>query len=103
MIRRPPRSTLFPYTTLFRSTLTVGAPTYLLAEGFEGAGFENTGWTKTGTPNEDYAAFVLDGTQSLNCVGAQYLTRSFVMNTSFYLYIQVRWSVWSDYNNVIFW
>src|SRR2546430_17420802 len=23
MIRRPPRSTLFPYTTLFRSTLTV--------------------------------------------------------------------------------
>src|SRR2546425_8655562 len=25
MIRRPPRSTLFPYTTLFRSTLTPGA------------------------------------------------------------------------------
>src|SRR5258707_7274214 len=24
MIRRPPRSTLFPYTTLFRSSLTVG-------------------------------------------------------------------------------
>src|SRR5256885_8847763 len=24
MIRRPPRSTLFPYTTLFRSTLDVG-------------------------------------------------------------------------------
>src|SRR3712207_8440643 len=24
MIRRPPRSTLFPYTTLFRSGLTVG-------------------------------------------------------------------------------
>src|SRR2546425_6964382 len=24
MIRRPPRSTLFPYTTLFRSTLRVG-------------------------------------------------------------------------------
>src|SRR5688572_31783410 len=23
MLRRPPRSTLFPYTTLFRSTLTV--------------------------------------------------------------------------------
>src|SRR6266536_4980034 len=27
MIRRPPRSTLFPYTTLFRSDL-VGTPTY---------------------------------------------------------------------------
>src|SRR5258708_12881242 len=26
MIRRPPRSTLFPYTTLFRSPLRVGIP-----------------------------------------------------------------------------
>src|SRR5258707_4244196 len=26
MIRRPPRSTLFPYTTLFRSTLARSAP-----------------------------------------------------------------------------
>src|SRR3712207_6981445 len=26
MIRRPPRSTLFPYTTLFRSVPRVGAP-----------------------------------------------------------------------------
>src|SRR3712207_7937970 len=26
MIRRPPRSTLFPYTTLFRSRLFVGTP-----------------------------------------------------------------------------
>src|SRR5256885_11614078 len=26
MIRRPPRSTLFPYTTLFRSTWLSGAP-----------------------------------------------------------------------------
>src|SRR3989440_97549 len=26
MIRRPPRSTLFPYTTLFRSSLTVTPP-----------------------------------------------------------------------------
>src|SRR2546426_6458468 len=26
MIRRPPRSTLFPYTTLFRSTKTTKAP-----------------------------------------------------------------------------
>src|SRR2546427_2302872 len=25
MIRRPPRSTLFPYTTLFRSTVSAGA------------------------------------------------------------------------------
>src|SRR2546425_6799516 len=26
MIRRPPRSTLFPYTTLFRSVMKVAAP-----------------------------------------------------------------------------
>src|SRR2546427_7408947 len=26
MIRRPPRSTLFPYTTLFRSVLLLGEP-----------------------------------------------------------------------------
>src|SRR3712207_8060276 len=26
MIRRPPRSTLFPYTTLFRSTVSPGTP-----------------------------------------------------------------------------
>src|SRR5574340_1181959 len=34
MIRRPPRSTLFPYTTLFRSTEFPGAkePTVLAAE-----------------------------------------------------------------------
>src|SRR3712207_8737018 len=31
MIRRPPRSTLFPYTTLFRSTRERG-----MSEGFEG-------------------------------------------------------------------
>src|SRR3712207_7899364 len=34
MIRRPPRSTLFPYTTLFRSPeidLTVGAGAYAVA------------------------------------------------------------------------
>src|SRR3712207_8802724 len=32
MIRRPPRSTLFPYTTLFRSTVVVG-----IKQGCEGS------------------------------------------------------------------
>src|SRR2546422_4254827 len=31
MIRRPPRSTLFPYTTLFRSSGVVGDPTLATA------------------------------------------------------------------------
>src|SRR2546430_3853175 len=30
MIRRPPRSTLFPYTTLFRSGLRAGRPAVVL-------------------------------------------------------------------------
>src|SRR3712207_7001467 len=40
MIRRPPRSTLFPYTTLFRSTtrmaatVTVSRPARMLPPGF---------------------------------------------------------------------
>src|SRR2546422_2054767 len=34
MIRRPPRSTLFPYTTLFRSRRLIQASGEALAEGF---------------------------------------------------------------------
>src|SRR2546428_10391395 len=52
MIRRPPRSTLFPYTTLFRSSKT---PRY----GFEGPIRMRTG----------YVAFLLCG-----CLGAQNTT-----------------------------
>src|SRR3712207_7253756 len=37
MIRRPPRSTLFPYTTLFRSRLVILARLLLLAAGRGGA------------------------------------------------------------------
>src|SRR3712207_6999872 len=33
MIRRPPRSTLFPYTTLFRSAVPISAKTGLNIEG----------------------------------------------------------------------
>src|SRR3712207_7918006 len=33
MIRRPPRSTLFPYTTLFRSAVAEAAPALVLADG----------------------------------------------------------------------
>src|SRR3712207_9576691 len=38
MIRRPPRSTLFPYTTLFRSLIGLSPLTYLLYESvFQGS------------------------------------------------------------------
>src|SRR2546422_4050277 len=45
MIRRPPRSTLFPYTTLFRSTQGF-APTDV-AVGLDGSLFISTGGRKT--------------------------------------------------------
>src|SRR2546430_9262781 len=35
MIRRPPRSTLFPYTTLFRSQPYEGDPRYVLRRAIE--------------------------------------------------------------------
>src|SRR5256884_7890325 len=34
MIRRPPRSTLFPYTTLFRSTIPLSSTSRLRSVGF---------------------------------------------------------------------
>src|SRR3989454_3170013 len=37
MIRRPPRSTLFPYTTLFRSILTIGGAAEPAAAGVRGS------------------------------------------------------------------
>src|SRR6185295_9864083 len=79
------------------------APTYLLTEGFEGTGFENTGWTKNGTPNADYTNTVLHGAQSLNCSGAQFVWRNFQYAASFNLYFRVRWITWSDYASVIYW
>src|SRR5256885_15114889 len=39
MIRRPPRSTLFPYTTLFRSAASVQK--IKVPDGFEGSGYIN--------------------------------------------------------------
>src|SRR2546430_10362665 len=38
MIRRPPRSTLFPYTTLFRSAVRLPAHPRLAAPGTRGSG-----------------------------------------------------------------
>jgi hypothetical protein len=90
-------------TFVLTVTPASGTPTYLFTEGFEGTGFENTGWTKSGVPNENYTTTVLDGAQSLNCAGAQYIQRAFPYSTSFNLYFRVRWNTWSDYANVIYW
>src|SRR3712207_7011154 len=49
MIRRPPRSTLFPYTTLFRSTLTAaGADVWVCGPATLLGGFER--WARALPP-----------------------------------------------------
>src|SRR2546430_6421923 len=49
MIRRPPRSTLFPYTTLFRSSAWCG------------------GWRENGRKKEPTARWTPTGSRSLSC------------------------------------
>ena len=90
-------------TLLLTITPTGQPPAYLLSEGFEGTGFENTGWTKNGTPNPDYTTTVLHGAQSLNTSGAQYIWRPFQNSTSFSLYTQVRAIAWGSFTNLVFW
>src|SRR3712207_8695838 len=59
MIRRPPRSTLFPYTTLFRSNVlevresdkAVAAGTELGVTAEDAKGLENNGNTQLKLPN----------------------------------------------------
>jgi lipopolysaccharide/colanic/teichoic acid biosynthesis glycosyltransferase len=92
------RSATFDLTV----TAPDGAPTYLLSEGFEGPGFENSGWFKVGTPNEDCTTEVLHGSQSLNCLGGQSIYRIFQNSNSFCLYFRARWNVKTDINNLIY-
>src|SRR5258707_9594961 len=52
MIRRPPRSTLFPYTTLFRSRKPAGAlPRLPLPRAVRGAGSRDVGNRPRGLTN----------------------------------------------------
>jgi hypothetical protein len=78
-------------------------PTYLFNEGFEGTGFQNTGWSVSGAANPDYTATPLDGAQSLNTNGSQYITRAFQFGNAFNMYFKVRWITWNDSHNVIVW
>src|SRR5256885_10562425 len=52
MIRRPPRSTLFPYTTLFRSVVGVAPGARLWAIKV----MDNTGAGTTGTRSEEHTS-----------------------------------------------
>src|SRR3712207_8368903 len=63
MIRRPPRSTLFPYTTLFRSTRQreAGNKMKILIgyDGSEGADLGIEGLRRAGLPPRDVEALVV--------------------------------------------
>src|SRR3712207_8703677 len=58
MIRRPPRSTLFPYTTLFRSVFTASHPEDAVAELAQrrvGAGRQSESEHRAGLGRVDHA------------------------------------------------
>ena len=91
---------------LFSTAATrAAAPTYLLSEGFEGSGYENSGWVvppnSTSPPEPDHTGTVLLGTQSLRCNGVSFIQRPFEREDPFYCYLQVRWASWSDYKFVV--
>jgi hypothetical protein len=80
------------------------AQTYLLNEGFEGASFENTGWTTFSNSDPDYAASPLVGSQSLRCNGtSSFIQRPLALGSSFYCYFQVRWLTYAPFKFVMDW
>jgi hypothetical protein len=91
----------------FATTTRAAAPTYLLSEGFEGPGYENSGWivppNSTSAPDPDHTGTVLIGNQSLRCNGVSFIQRPFQREDPFYCYLRVRWAAWSDYKFVVDW
>src|SRR2546427_3749089 len=57
MIRRPPRSTLFPYTTLFRSQLgTVGSGNHFVEVGYVAETFDAAVAQRLGLRSEEHTS-----------------------------------------------
>src|SRR3712207_9127369 len=80
MIRRPPRSTLFPYTTLFRSKKTKGKEFFLVVLVFA---LTTLGGTTFGLAEETIAfypilmpIFLVSGFDALTCIAAIYMGSS---------------------------
>jgi len=84
-----------------RAASTAGS--YLLSESFEGPGFENAGWSLSGTANPNYTTTVLEGLESLNTIGTQYVWRPLVSTTTFSMYFQARWNTWTDFTSIVHW
>src|SRR3712207_9348770 len=65
MIRRPPRSTLFPYPTLFRSGRPANVETICLSDGTVGTSSEDaTGTTTTSSSNPTSTEASVPGAQT---------------------------------------
>ena len=90
----------FLVTVIPNGTGTPGG--FLLQEGFEGPGYENTGWSEIGLPDPNHTNQVLRGSQSLNLTGREFVYRTFVATNNFDLYFRARWNVWADYISFIY-
>jgi hypothetical protein len=85
----------------FQLTVQSGLQTFLLAEKFEGLGYENAGWFEVGTPNENYTSLILEGTQSLRCSLGEQVYRMLNGATNLNLYFMVHWRNWLENHTVI--
>ncbi len=90
----------FLVTVIPNGTGTPGG--FLLQEGFEGPGYENTGWSEIGLPDPNHTNQVLRGSQSLNLTGREFIYRTLVATNNFDLYFRARWNVWVDYISFIY-
>src|SRR3712207_8726216 len=62
MIRRPPRSTLFPYTTLFRSLYGESSPVKTFSEMFYAdVSLSGSGKLQIPAEHEERGVFIVDG------------------------------------------
>src|SRR3712207_7403007 len=76
MIRRPPRSTLFPYTTLFRSISTLWGQSEVFVQGGEefsssGVVFEFAGGAVEGEGDDEFGFGVGEGGGGLGAAVAE--------------------------------
>ena len=76
---------------------------FFLRERFEGAGYENAGWTAFGAPNPDFTSIVIQGEHSLHTAGNEFIHRSFNVTTNFSFYFRAQWNPWIDYDALVYW
>ena len=75
----------------------------LLAEKFEGPGYEASGWTEIGGPDPDFTTGALQGSHSLRCTAGQFIRRPFKSGDAFHLYFRVRWSSYLNFSSLVDW